>query len=350
MNKQYLVFLVAFFISAGSALGEDDVPSSQQSVSQPWDVSGYISLVAKRPDNNQPSEIELDDLSIFLSKNFNKWLNPFVEAEIFGAPLWKSQGKAQLKDGGFIFERLYNDFNLDSETRLRVGKFLAPVGQWNLIHAAPLVWTVERPLTTTFSYSNYITGVEYGKSINAISGSRFDIYFQGSNDFDPKPLKNHPRLYSQVFGGSWTLIDDLDTRSSVDIQYAEVRTNNTERTTVSWQKVWYLSQWDIDSQLIYTRVVGDEARRLQTPLKDTGWDGGGFMQARYRLTPHWNLYGRGEYFHFADNNQSGNIYLLGARYRFDKMGNLNFEYRSGSGAKRLEGKSISVSYNAMIRW
>jgi len=326
-----------------------------------WDVSGYVKLFADIPTDGNKSKIELDDLSVYFSGNINQWFNPFVEAEYFGTRLWSSQKSEKFKKGKFIFERLYNDFNINTLDRIRVGKFLAPVGYWNLIHAAPLVWTVNRPLTSTYSYSNYISGFEYGHLLNPIQGSRVDFYAQLGNEFNPKPLSDHPRRYSKIIGASWTLSDHLDTRSSFDVQYAKVKTTKNNRLTFSFQKIWYLQTWDVDTQIIYTKItnstnvenlenmIGNEVLSNEEIQIENGWDGGGYIQARYRYSSKWNFYGRGEYFHLAIEKQSGESFVLGTRYRIGKWGNINVEFKQGSGAKHITNNGFSLSYNAMFR-
>jgi len=352
------------FLSLTTLAEEENInstPTTPPNYESNWDVSGYVKIFADIPTNNTKSTLYLDDLSVYVSGNINQWFNPFVEAEYFGNKLWSSQKGEGFKKGKFIFERLYNDFNLNTHDRIRVGKFLAPVGYWNLIHAAPLVWTVHRPLTSTYSYSNYISGLEYGHSLNLIEGSRIDFYAQLSNDLNPKPLSDHPRRYSKVIGASWTLSDQLDTRSSLDFQYAKVKTTQNNRLTVSFQKIWYMQTWDIDTQVIYTKItntsaednfdgtIDNETLANEEVLRENGWDGGGYLQARYRFSPQWNFYGRGEYFHLAIEQQSGQSYILGARYRLGKWGNINLEFKQGNGAKQISDSGFSLSYNAMFR-
>lgn len=36
---------------------------------------------------------------------------------------------------------------------------LSPVGEWNTIHAAPLIWTTTRPMTTYRSFPEYTSGL-----------------------------------------------------------------------------------------------------------------------------------------------------------------------------------------------
>jgi len=302
-----------------------------------WKVSGYLKLVVKNTDST--NKMEVDDLSLFFTKHVNKWFNPFVEAEIFAVPLWNSKKNTNLKDGNFIIERLYNDFQIEETQRLRIGKFLAPMGQWNLVHAAPLVWTVERPLTTTYSFSNYITGFEYGLELDPIRSSRLDIYWQPSNDFDPKPQSSHPRQYDMAGGLSWTLSDDLDSRSSLDFQYAKVKNSPRSRSSASFHKAIYSGNWSLDSQIIYTKISGDR-------LLKENWDGGAYFQVRYQFNTHWDNYFRVERFHRADNQIFTNSWLIGGRYRYQKFGNINIEFTHHM---RIDGgNSILVSYSILF--
>lgn len=348
------------FANDDNSISSPEIDNSQY-ISH-WDFSGYTKILAEIPTDERNAKTELDDLSIYISGNINQWFNPFVEAEFFGGTLWQEQGGGSLGDGKFIFERLYNDFKLNSNDRIRVGKFLAPVGFWNLIHAAPLVWSVNRPVSSTYSYSNYITGIEYGHLINAISGSRIDFYIQLTDEFNPKPLSSHPRRYNKVLGTSWTLTDDLDGRSSLDFQYAQVKKSKSERFTVSYQNAWYLRSWDLDTQIIYTRIHNNIdfadveidndnlfVEKDDTALIQNGWDGGGYLQVRYRFNSKWNIYARAEYFHYAIENKNGQNYIFGGRYRLGRWGNINIEYKQGDGTKKLSQDGISISYNAMFR-
>jgi len=302
-----------------------------------WDVSGYLKFLVK--DTNGEKNVEIDDLSLILSSHINDWLNPFVEAEIFAVPLWNNRQSTSILDGSFIIERLYNDFYPIAGHRLRIGKFLAPVGQWNLIHAAPLVWTIERPQTTSFSFSNYITGFEYGMEINSFSGSRLDFYWQPGTDFNPKPLNSHPREYQQVLGSSLTLSDNLDGHTSIDYQYAQVRNSTEKRSTLSLQKMIYLGKWSLDGQLLYTDISSND-------MLLSNWEGGGFIQTRYQINQNLDQYTRIELFHFSESNFTSTRWLVGFRYRFTSFGNINIEYSYLENSS--SGNRLLISYNIMF--
>jgi hypothetical protein len=64
------------------------------------------------------------------------------------------------RDGGRFtsVERVYLDYIFSDTLTLRAGKFLTPIGRWNLIHADPLVWTTSRPMLTHDLFPDNVTG------------------------------------------------------------------------------------------------------------------------------------------------------------------------------------------------
>ena len=60
---------------------------------------------------------------------------------------------------GWEVDRLYLEFAAADAFRVRVGRFLTPVGQWNELHADPLTWTPLRPLTTYRAFAKSVTGL-----------------------------------------------------------------------------------------------------------------------------------------------------------------------------------------------
>ena len=309
--------------------------STEQNIE--WDVSGYLNLVFK--DSKTEQEIEVDDLSLYLSSHINNWLNPFIEAEFFAVPVWNSKTSSKIADGHFVVERIYNDILIKPGHRLRIGKFLAPIGQWNLVHAAPLVWSIERPTTTTYSFSNYISGFEYGIELDPFTASRLDFYWQPGADINPKPALSHPREYDGTSGLSWTLSDDLDGRSSIDFQYAKVANSSERRTTLSFHKAIYKGEWSFEGQFIHTQISDNN-------LIPGNWDGGAYIQARLQINTHWDSYSRVERFHFADQNNTTTSWLLGSRYRLGAVGNINIEYANHD--VLYGGNRWLLSYNKLF--
>jgi len=55
-------------------------------------------------------------------------------------------------------ERLYLDLGTSDALRLRFGKFLTPIGRWNLARIEPLLWTTSEPLIVEEVFDDSTTG------------------------------------------------------------------------------------------------------------------------------------------------------------------------------------------------
>lgn len=103
------------------------------------------------------STSSLRDVSLFITKDLGSRWQLFTElatsrtVNVAGAQ--KSGGDAEVD-----IERLYADFHATPSITFRLGKFLTPVGQWNLVHADPLTWTVSRPLATSAAFARHAAG------------------------------------------------------------------------------------------------------------------------------------------------------------------------------------------------
>ena len=109
---------------------------------------GYTSAEITLPRDGR-AEANVNEISLILAWENESRLKFFTELEIDKPLSWNDQKKFNSKDQAFDLERLYFDYNLSDKTNLRAGRFLTPIGRWNLIHGAPLVWTTTRPIATT---------------------------------------------------------------------------------------------------------------------------------------------------------------------------------------------------------
>lgn len=62
-------------------------------------------------------------------------------------------------------ERLYLDLGASDALRLRFGKFLTPIGRWNLARIEPLLWTTSEPLIVEEVFDDSTTGAMLHGSI-----------------------------------------------------------------------------------------------------------------------------------------------------------------------------------------
>jgi len=104
------------------------------------------------------TDAALNEVSLILRWEGDSRFRFFGEFELEYPLTWDSRNKYGDKSSKFDLERLYLDYNLSDKINVRAGRFLTPAGRWNLLHAAPLVWTSTRPLATSRLFPISING------------------------------------------------------------------------------------------------------------------------------------------------------------------------------------------------
>lgn len=90
-------------------------------------------------------------------------------------------------DAELAVERLYAEYATRTGLTFRAGKFLTPIGNWNELHADPLVATVSRPLATSLPFASNSTGVAARGALQLRDGNTLDyiLYADWSEALDP---------------------------------------------------------------------------------------------------------------------------------------------------------------------
>ncbi len=267
----------------------------------PVNVGGYINLIGKGPRRGD-AELELDDLSLFLSGRFHRWLQPFVEVEYTGQTLWKeNHGAFSPDDGKWVLERAYNDLSVTPDWRLRLGKMLSPVGQWNLIHAAPLVLTTVRPLTTFRNFSVFASGIAFLSASN----DTFFLYYQPWGELAPLPKRFAPRRYRQVLGGRFVFGDTLDHWLWASIQAAKLNSRRHWQTLFSLDGGFKWKLLTVEAQTTYNHLYNENSGLQHT----NEW--GGYLQTSLAVHTYWSFIVRAEGFRDRNNRGIHTNQLLG---------------------------------------
>lgn len=154
-------------------------------------LGGYSNVTLYRDEGGE-ANFSLEDLSLFVIYEPIARLRFFSELEYADVFDIDEDGDTESRDESATVERLYADLGISDAINLRAGIFLTPVGRWNVIHAAPLVWTTSRPLTTEVAFDPNVTGVMLSGSLFPEAGTVtygvFDQFagpIEGNPDFDP---------------------------------------------------------------------------------------------------------------------------------------------------------------------
>lgn len=293
-------------------------------------VGGYLSL-RYRDVEDAPSSLSLKDLSLLLSADLSARVNLFAEAEI-GEAVSISRDGIDSADAEFEFERLYLDYRARPEATFRLGKFLTPVGRWNLIHADPLVWTVSRPLATSVSFARQATGaMVYGAVPLGDDGLDYSVFVDDTDVFDPEQQEElayedaNPALtavgaFDHAAGVhvSYHLLDD---RLSIGASYLNYRMADLRETKDLYgvDAFWDLPYVEFSSEWVYRNSRGGAEPDER----------GGFVQAAVPVGGHFHLIGRYEHYATAVQSERVGIETLGLTYRPHRAISAKLEYRDG---------------------
>jgi hypothetical protein len=273
-------------------------------------VSGYSNLVLDVP-NQGSTQLMLDDLSIFLSARLNRYLNPFIEFELTNAPLF-IEGTGFFHGGSprLVIERAYNDIQLSDELSFRFGKMLSPVGEWNTIHAAPLVWTTIRPLTTYYNFSEFVSGVSliYNDSEGVFPDVQ--VYYQPADEFFREPRSVKPFRYQDVGGINIAFTNDLQKRLGFSVQHAENINYGEHQVLLGLDGRYSFGPLRLETEMTYTWIT---QKNNFHPSQKNEW--GAYLQGIYSITDEWHLIARGEMFQSRYQSKTSDHVLFGVVYR-----------------------------------
>ena len=277
-----------------------------------------------------PTTYNVRDLSLFVTKDVGTSWQLFSELEV-SSPLNVAGSRTQGDDARFNIERLYADFHANESITFRFGKFLTPIGEWNLVHADPLTWTVSRPLTTTDAFARHATGVMMFGTVNA-KGNDLDYWIfaddsknlgigQDQDDADADlgantTLQNN---FRQAVGGRvlYHLLGDTLTVGASSVDY-ELETPREK---------YLLTGVDFNWTTRYVSFTGEGINRSSTDNLPNEY--GGFLETEIPLWSRLYLIGRYERYRSSTPSQITTIRTEALNYRPINGIVLKLEYRDG---------------------
>jgi hypothetical protein len=265
-----------------------------------FSIGGYSNVNITR-DEGQPALLKLDDVSFFVSWDPTSRLHLFSELELEDLIELNDHGQSTDQNFQFTAERLYGDFTVSDWLNVRAGKFLTPVGRWNVIHAQPLVLTTSRPLATELPFDPHTTGAMLFGSLFGKNGTiTYSLYGQFTDQFDPLPSSQMQdrgvgaRLeYSTIgglgVGGSYLAFKDPD---------------GHWRHLSGADTLWQRGPLELMGEFVY-----------ETTANGPGSEWGLYLQAAEEVLPHFFLVQRYEHFAQLAPLPEANLMVLGVAYR-----------------------------------
>ena len=316
---------------AAAALPPYEIGQGLSFPDQQLDLGGYLSL---QYDNlsGQEAVFSVPDLSLFVGKRLNARWSLFTELEVGDALQVDTDGQVA-HNQEFDVERLYAEYRASPAVNLRFGKFLTPVGRWNMVHADPLVWTVSRPLTATAAFPRHAVGMMAYGSIPA-AGHDLDYwaFVDDTAALDPwetdEPAFDLPgssvtvsNVFDKAAGGRllYHLFDDHLSLGASYV-YFESREETQDMNLLGLDFFWEGPYLELSGEAVYRTT--------------DGWsqsdERGGFVQLAVPLPHQWWLIGRYERYQADVLDADPRLNTLGLTYRPIPPVSFKLEYRTGS--------------------
>jgi hypothetical protein len=284
-------------------------------------VGGYTNIIYENFDQN-PDFAAIDDLSLFITWNPTAKLHFFSELEFEDAI---TSDKVEFSRNTFLVERLYLDFLFNESFKFRFGKFLTPVGIWNTIHAAPLVWTTSRPLVTEeFIFSPHATGLMLnGNFVLNDQNLELSVYIDDTSDLDPHK-KNTTFKNALGVRINYEIVNHLNLGFSYLAFKNQAKFNSSRSHLFGFDLLWKKKNFEIQSEFIY-RIAGKRQDN------ETGL----YIQGVVPLGHHFSAVGRYEFLYgthqFNKISEKGtlNLGVVGLAWRPFSPLVIKAEYRFG---------------------
>lgn len=254
-------------------------------------LSGYGNIeVVDRFD--VPSRLDLDDLSLFAGGRVNRWINPFMEVELSKHTLIREGGGAV--HGDVIVERFYSDALLSESDTLRIGKMLTPLGDWNLVHAAPLQPIITRPYTTALGFDAYTSGVNWLHDPENGVTPDFQVYGESGNEFFKRPVSQAPRNFNGVFGAHINKPFGLIDKAGASFQHGQIDETGETYSLYGINANQTFGKLRLESEAITAHFSGVVLPGASPRLHSD--ESGIFGLADYSVTTKWHAILEGEYY------------------------------------------------------
>ena len=329
---------VALLLMLCKAVHADEVANTSDE--NGFSLGGYSSAGITIPREGETTAA-ISEISLLLAWENDSRFKFFSEIELEDPLTWDDHNKLNTKESYVNIERLYLDYNYSEKINFRAGRFLTPAGRWNLLHAAPLVWTSTRPLATSRLFPISTNGVmAFGAVPLKDSAFEYTIFVEALKDQidDDDEIK-----FEHVNGARFTFGQDLNFGLNL-LSFTEKTASNPRYRMLGLDFLTHYQ--DIE-------ILGEAFQRWDSNNKDGG--SGAYLQTAIPLSRlnNWsalqNWYGiaRLEIFERPDEGRQER-WLLGTTWRIKPTQLLKLEFTGGSGDQPESPRGFLASFAVLF--
>lgn len=284
-----------------------------------------------------PWAFDISDLSLFVTWDNGSRLRFFSEVEAEDAMSAGEHQGLTTKTAGFRLERLYLDYLVSDRLTVRIGKILTPIGQWNQIHADPLVWTTNRPVATDNLFSEHATGIMLHGNIPIGKRSLdYSVYADYSASLELR--RSESSVFDNALG--FRLRYNINDQLKIGLSYADFALQdsvNTRNHLVGLDLAWSYRRFAVNSEIVY--------RNNDSTLDNNAWQG--YIQGVSPIAGDFYGVGRYEFFDQA-NAKFGQVGVFGLAYRPIPPLVFKLEYQLGQHNRALAPDGLFTSFAVLF--
>lgn len=276
------------------------------------------------------SSYNVRDLSLFLTQDIGSQWQLFGEIE--AANPVNSRGHTDIDNSELDVERLYIDYHAGPYVNFRFGKFLAPVGEWNLVHADPLTWTISRPLSTSAAFALHATGAMVFGTL-PVHGNDLDYWVFADDTRNLRIGDDQNNAYTN-FGTTETLQNNFRQALGGRLLYhlfgdsLSIGASALSYGLESPHGRYFLGGLDFNWVSHYIGFTGEAIYRSSTDNRPD--ERGGFVQAEIPLWRRFYFIERYERYRSSIPEQTSTVRTTAINFRPVEGIVLKVEYRDGA--------------------
>ncbi len=288
-------------------------------VNNALNLGAYFSL--DYANGESINRFRLDDMALLAYGNLPS--NFSYLAELEAAPFYVKDYKNETSQINATLhkERLYLNYSYSDMFNFRLGKFITPIGYWNLEPINVLRDTSSNPLYSEKMFPKFVTGIQTDGYLDEDEQIKYHLFAQFTDDID----KDYINIQNDFFLGVsiwYEVSDEIDVGSSGGYYKTyEKKDVSLVEANIKYDNYPFLLQTEWAYANIQNNVLYVNTYQV-----------GGYLQGMYNINPKNALVSRYEYFKDTQKNvmSENHIGIIGYSYRPMYAMSIKGEYQFNS--------------------
>lgn len=308
------LIVVASVVAASLLCNVATADEVQAAVENNLHIGGYSSTEFRLHPAGRATA-SLNELSLIMNWDGGGRLHLFSELELEKPFTWAEGHPISSKDAYLDVERMYADYTLNGAMTLRGGRFLTPIGRWNVIHAAPLVWTTNRPAATEVLFPTAINGAMLYGTVPLEDGAiDYALFGEALRD----QTEEHDEPYFEKTRGLRLAYSGIAEVGMTFSEFEEDRPDQPRYRMLGLDVLKTVNGWEFSGEAYRRFKRGDDNDRSS----------GGYLQAVAPLGQRWFAIARVETLRLPEEGNESR-WLIGTAWRWKPNQIFKLEYAAG---------------------